>query len=69
MFLSSRTSFGVHSPESDHVRAVVEQLIDVRRYLNQHRRLRHLLAGLQVDVNHEDREDGNDNDSVVRATG
>jgi len=30
-------------------------LIDVRRYLNQHRRLRHLLAGLQVDVNHEDR--------------
>ena len=37
-------------------------LVDVRRYLNQHRRLRHLLAGLQVDVNHEDQEDGSDNE-------
>ena len=37
-------------------------LVDVRRYLNQHRRIRHLLAGLQVDVNHEDRDTEPDNE-------
>ena len=37
-------------------------LVDVRRYLNQHRRIRHLLAGLQVDVNHEDRDREPDNE-------
>jgi uncharacterized protein (TIGR04552 family) len=37
-------------------------LVDVRRYLNQHRRLRHLLAGLQVDVGHEDRDAELDNE-------
>ena len=37
-------------------------LVDVRRYLNQHRRVQHLLAGLQVDVNHEDRDAESDNE-------
>jgi uncharacterized protein (TIGR04552 family) len=37
-------------------------LTDVRRYLNQNRRLRHLLAGLQVDVNHEDLDSESDNE-------
>jgi len=37
-------------------------LIDVRRFLNKHRRLRHLLAGLQVDVNHEDQHSESDNE-------